>query len=474
MSAIEPVMTIGGAAVDSTRRIDVVNPATEQVLGSAPDCSPAQLDDAVAAARGAADAWAARPIDERKRHLCALSDAILAAADDLSRLLTSEQGKTLADARGEIEGAARAIRFWTTLDLPTLVTEDTPERRVETVRVPLGVVAAISPWNFPIVLAIMKVAPAMLAGNSVILKPSPFTPLTTLRVGEIARDILPAGVLNVISGGDQLGPWLTAHPGIDKVSFTGSTETGRRVMESAAPTLKRLTLELGGNDPVIVLPDVDVEQVAPKLFWAAFRNSGQICIAAKRIYVHAAIYDRMLSVFARMAEDVRVGDGTEQGVQLGPLNNAGQFRRVRALIDQSVAAGLRIVPQHAPAAGPGFFIRPAIVDNPPEDAPIVRQEQFGPIVPLMRFDDIDDAIDRANATEYGLGASVWGADEASALAVARRLQSGMVWVNESPTLPPSAPFAGHKQSGVGAENGMEGLLSFTAPRTFVVRHSVST
>jgi aldehyde dehydrogenase (NAD+) len=283
-------LTINGNGVAGASSFDVLNPADETVVAQAPDCSSEQLDDAVAAARDAFPAWSARPIGERRRFLLEMAAAIDAHAEPLRRLLTAEQGKALDDAATEILGAGYWLRETAKLELPEVVNEDSEVRRSITRHVALGVVGAIAPWNFPLGLAAFKLGPALLAGNTVVLKPSPFTPLMTLKVGELLRGVLPDGVLNVVSGGDDLGPWMTAHPGIDKIGFTGSTQTGRKVMASAAASLKRVTLELGGNDPAIVLPDIDVPSVAEKLFWGAFGNSGQVCLAAKRVYIHADVY----------------------------------------------------------------------------------------------------------------------------------------------------------------------------------------
>jgi aldehyde dehydrogenase (NAD+) len=395
-------------------------------------------------------------------------------ADPLTRLLTSEQGKPHHEARREILGAAHWLNAFADLVIPVEVNEATADRRSETRHVPIGVVAGISPWNFPVLLSFWKIAPCLKAGNTMILKPSPFTPLTMLRIGELLRDTFPAGVLNIIAGGDALGPLLTGHPGIHKISFTGSTATGKRVMASAATDLKRVTLELGGNDAAIVLPDVDVDAVAKALFWAAFRNSGQICIASKRLYVHADIYDRFAQAFADYARTIRMGDGAAEGTELGPVQNGLQFERVLAIIDDSRAQGHRFLTGgNAQPESPGYFIPVTIVDNPPEYSRIVQEEPFGPIVPLLKYDTIDDAINRANASQYGLAGSVWSADTNAAMAVASRLETGTVWINEVQYLSPFQAFAGHKQSGLGVENGVGGLLEYTVPQTITVRAPVT-
>ena len=462
-------MTIDGKAVSALETIEIINPASGATFASAPDCTRAQLDDAVRAARAAFPAWKTTPIEQRRQCLLALAGAIAENAEDLARLLTKEQGKPVEDARGDVLGGAFWLSEVSKQDLPEHVSEDSVERKAVTRFEPIGVVAGLVPWNFPVLLAMFKVAPALLAGNTMVLKPAPTTPLTTLRIGELARGIFPPGVLNVISGGDRLGPWVTSHPGFDKISFTGSTQTGRKVAESAARDLKRVTLELGGNDAAIVMPDVDVDTVAEQLFWAAFKNAGQICIASKRMYIHEDIYEPVMQAMAAYAETVRVGDGSEQGTQIGPVQNKAQYDRVLDLLNDAKANGYRIVTGGGISASQGYFIPVTIIDNPPEDARIVQEEQFGPVLPLLKFSDEDEVVERANASEYGLGASVWTRDLERAERLAGRLQAGTVWVNESQYLSPHAAFGGHKQSGIGVEGGLDGLLEFTVAKTIFIR-----
>lgn len=462
-------MTIDGCEVQTPSTFGVVNPATEEVLGWAPDATKDDLDAAIAAARAAFPAWRDTSIDERRRLVRAIGNVLRENLAELSRLLTSEQGKPLEAARGEIEGAAYWCDGICEIDLPVTVHEDTSERRSTTRHVPLGVVGAIAPWNFPIILAIWKLAPALVTGNTIVLKPSPFTPLTTLRLGELLRGILPRGVVNVISGGEQLGPWMTSHPGFDKISFTGSSNTGAKVMASAAETLKRVTLELGGNDAAIVLPDADVEKIVEPLFWSAFQNSGQICVASKRIYIHDTLYDRLAAALADYARSVKVGDGLEQGTQVGPVNNHQQFARVRELIEDARTQGLHFIAGGEIPQMPGYFIPLTLIDNPPDDARIVIEEQFGPVVPLMRFSDTEDVIRRANDTPYGLAGSIWTSDLDAAEALAQRIDTGTVWINEAHYSAPFIPFGGHKSSGVGVESGIEGLLEYTNTQTIIMR-----
>lgn len=456
-----------GQLLDLPGALSVLDPATEEVIAQVPDCTRELLDATVRSARAAFGSWSGSTQAHRRERLEAFAARILGHADELALLLTREQGRPLALAKSEVLGCVHWCRTFAQMELPVARRTDQAGLCWTTRRMPLGVVAAIAAWNFPLMLAFWKLAPALMAGNTVILKPSPFTPLATLRVGELAADLFPPGVFNVLCGGDSLGPWLTAHPGIAKVAFTGSTSTGRRVMASAAPTLKHLTLELGGNDAAIVMPDVDVAKVARKLFMGAFLNSGQVCIAAKRIYVHEAIYDAFARAFAAAAQAAPMGPGTKEGVILGPVQNRPQYERVKELIAATKSAGHRFLAGGEIPEGPGYFIPPSVVDNPPDDARVVVEEPFGPIVPLLRFADVDEAVRRANDSEFGLGGSVWSADVAQARAIGGRLEAGTVWINSLHLLDPLTPFAGRKQSGIGAENGLEGLLEYTAIQTMV-------
>lgn len=467
----EYTMTIDGRAENAATTFAAYNPATEAVVAQAPEASRAQLDQAVAAAKAAFPAWAARPIAERQALVARIGDVIEANAEDFMRLLTLEQGKARAGAEWEIGGSVIWCREIAKQSLEVHVAEDTPGRTVETRRVPLGVIGAITPWNFPVLLAIWKIAPALVAGNTIVVKPSPFTPLCTLKLGELLRDVLPAGVLNVVSGGNELGGWLTGHPDVRKISFTGSTATGRKVMASASGNLKRITLELGGNDPAIVLPDVDIDKTAKELFWAAFQNSAQFCVAAKRIYIHEAIYDRLAQAMVDFAATVKVGDGAHQGTDLGPIQNRMQFDKLKDLLADAKANGLRFLAGGEIPEGAGFFVPITIIDNPPEESRVVREEAFGPVLPLMKFSDIDDVIARANDTDYGLAASVWSKDVDQARAIAGRIEAGTVWINEIHSFSPHVAFGGHKQSGIGIENALEGLAEYTNAQTIVTNRA---
>ncbi len=462
-------LTIDGEAGQAADTFGVINPATGEAFATAPDAGAAELDRAVAAARAAFPAWRDTPIAERQAMVKALGAKIGEHKDALMRLLTREQGKPHADATGDVLGGAYWCTVFGDMNVPTTVVEDSDKRRLEVRHTPIGVVGALAPWNFPVYLAMLKAAPALVAGNTLVLKPSPFTPLVTLKIGELARAIFPPGVFNVLSGGDQLGPLMTAHPDIDKISFTGSTATGKKVMQSASETLKRVTLELGGNDAAIVMADVDVDTVAQQIFAAAFGNTGQICIAVKRLYVHADIYDRFSQALVALAKAAKVGDGAEQGTKFGPMQNKLQYARVKELIEDAHAKGYKFLVGGETLDRPGYFLPLSLVDNPPDDARIVREEQFGPVLPVLKFDDVDDVVRRANDSPYGLGGQVWSADEAKALEIGSRLQAGSVWINQPQEIFAAAPFGGHKASGIGSESALEGLLAYTNTQTVAVR-----
>ena len=449
-------LLIGGNLVDGDSTMDVINPATEAVFTQAPRASEAQLNDAVAAAKAAFPAWAATPIDERRKVITTIADAVEANYEDFARLLTQEQGKPLQDATGEVLGTVAFMRYFAGLDMPVKVLDDSDGRRVEAHRKPLGVIGAIVPWNFPMILMAFKLPPALLAGNTVVLKPAPTTPLTTLKLAGLMKDIVPAGVVNVITDANDLGAPLTAHPDIRKVSFTGSTSTGAKVMAGAANLLKRITLELGGNDAGIVLDDVNPKETAPQLFQSAFQNSGQVCIAMKRLYVHESIYDEMCAELAKLAEDAIIGDGLEQGTQLGPLQNKMQYDKVKDLIEDARKDGQIIAGGTTPDQK-GYFIRPTIVRDISDGTRLVDEEQFGPVLPVIKYSDPEDAVARANASPYGLGGSVWSKDTDRAYALADKMDAGTIWVNKHAELDPMIPFGGSKMSGVGTELGADGL-----------------
>lgn len=461
---------IDGKMIETGEWCDVVNPATEEVIGQVPKCGKDELDQAVAAARRAFKTWKNTPIEERRAAIMAISGAIKENGEELYRLLTAEQGKPHEQAQGEIFGAAAMSAAQSTLELEEVINEDSDTRLMRTRRVPVGVVGGIVPWNFPVMMAIQKIVPAMLSGCTIVLKPSPFTPLTTLRIAELIADKVPAGVVNIITGEEALGPLITSHPDIDKITFTGSTATGKKIMEGASADLKRITLELGGNDASIVMPDADPKKVAEQLFWSSFSNAGQICVAAKRVYIHEDIYDELSQAIADYAKNVKVGDGSQQGTAVGPIQNKKQYERVLELIQDAKDNGYKfLLGGDSDPSGTGYFVPLTILDNPPEDARIVAEEQFGPVMPLMKFSTEEEVIQRANDSDYGLAGAVWTADPEKGVEIAEQLETGTVWINEFLHLSPFAPFGGHKQSGFGAEYGVDGLKEFTYPQVITVK-----
>ena len=457
-------LLINGRLTAGASSMDVINPSTEEVVASCPTADRAQLDEAVAAAKAAFPAWAKTPIRERGALIVKVADAMEARIEEFARLLTAEQGKPLPMAMWEVGGTAASLRYFAGLDLPEKVLRDDDETKIVLQHAPLGVVAAITPWNFPLILLAIKIGPGLLAGNTMVCKPAPTTPLTTLLLGEICADILPPGVINMIADKNDLGGAISSHPDIAKVAFTGSTGTGRKVMEAAASSLKRLTLELGGNDAAIILDDMDPKQVAPAIFGGATVNSGQVCLAIKRVYAPASMYDELCDELARLANEAVVGDGLEQGTQMGPLQNKMQFEKVKEFLADAHKNG-KVIAGGAPLDRPGYFIPPTIVRDIPDDARLVREEQFGPVLPIMSYTNLEDAIARANDSEFGLGGTVWSKDLDRGYAVASQIVSGTVWVNKHLDLPNDIPFGGAKQSGIGVEYGQEGLEEFTQTKT---------
>jgi acyl-CoA reductase-like NAD-dependent aldehyde dehydrogenase len=456
-------LMINGRLTQGASSLDVINPATGQLLTTCARADKAQLDEAVAAAKTAFVSWSATTLEHRRQSLLKIADALTARMPEFARLLTEEQGKPLAHAMGEMGGSVAMIRAFAAMDLPVKILRETAAERIVQHHAPLGVVAAITPWNFPMILLMIKVAPALLAGNSVVAKPAPTTPLTTLLFAELCAPLLPPGVFNVIVDQNDLGGFLTQHPDVAKVAFTGSTATGKKVMASVAGTVKRLTLELGGNDAAIVLDDVNVKEVAAKIYQGAMVNSGQVCLAIKRVYVPDALYEAMCEELVKLAGATVVGDGLDAATQMGPLQNKAQFEKVKEFLADAHSHG-KVIAGGKVLDRAGYFISPTIVRDIPDDARLVREEQFGPVLPVLKYSDLDDAIARANGTEYGLGGTVWGTDLARAYDVAQRIASGTVWVNKHLELPPDIPFGGAKQSGFGTEMGQEGLEEFTQSR----------
>jgi acyl-CoA reductase-like NAD-dependent aldehyde dehydrogenase len=460
-------LLIGGQKVATANHQDIRNPSTGEIVGRMPLAGVAELDQAVAAAAEAFRTWSREPDEARAQACRDVAGAIEAHAEELAKLLTLEQGKPMngLGSRFEIGGALAWTRYTAELSLPVELLQDNNEGRVELHRKPIGVVGSITPWNWPVMIACWHIIPAIRAGNTVVIKPSPMTPLSTIRLIEIINEVLPAGVVNVVTGENAIGSALSAHPGIAKMTFTGSTATGKKVMASAIETLKRLTLELGGNDAGIVLPDADPKRIAEGLFWGAFINNGQTCAALKRLYVHDSIYDEVCAALADYAGKITVGDGMDDRSVLGPVQNEMQYNKVRDLVEDAKAKGGRVLTGGAPMDRPGYFYPITLVADVADGIPLVDEEQFGPALPIIRYSDIDEVIERANRNPFGLGGSVWSSDPEKAKQYALKLECGSVWINKHGAIQPNAPFGGVKQSGVGVEFGTEGLKEFTTVQT---------
>lgn len=457
-------MTIAGAAEATEEQFGVINPATAEVFAHAPAATAAHIEHAMRAADEAFRAWS-RDDTARQTGMLRAARVIEEAAGDIAAVLTSEQGKPLRHAAAEVAVATEWLRYFAVLDLPIEVVQDDDNGYAEVQRRPLGVIAAIPPWNYPLALAMWKIAPALRAGNTVVVKPSPYTPLATLLLGEVLRGVLPDGVLNVLSGPDPLGARVAAHPLTRKISFTGSTATGKRVASAAADDLKRVTLELGGNDPAIVLPDANIHEIAESLFWGAFRNNGQVCLAVKRVYVHESQRGDLVGALAAIASSVKVDEGTVPDAMLGPINNAPQLERLTGLVADAIARGARVAAGGKPIDRPGYFYSPTILTDLDDGLAIVDEEQFGPALPVVGYREVNDAIARVNKGNYGLTASVWSDDPERAYRVANEIDAGQVSVNvHGGGVRPDLPFGGRKWSGVGVENGRWGLHAFSETR----------
>ncbi|MGP4033528.1 aldehyde dehydrogenase family protein [Pseudarthrobacter sp. 1C304] len=465
METYDALLAAIAPASGETRTI--LDPATGTAIGEAPVHTAQDLERAVAAASAAQPAWAALGHDARSAALLRAADAVERSAEELARLLSREQGKPLngPNARFEVGACAAWLRVAaaTALDPETVV--DDGETRAELHYRPIGVVGAIGPWNWPMMITVWQLAPALRMGNSVVVKPSEYTPLSVLALVHVLNQELPEDILSVVSGGRDVGEALAGHPGIGKVMFTGSTATGKAIIKSSADTVKRLTLELGGNDAGIVLPDADPAAIAEDLFWGAFINTGQTCAALKRLYVHEDIYDAVCAALTKVAATMPMGNGLDENNVLGPLQNRQQYDVVSRLVEAARDSGARILLGGNPDAGqPGHFYPATLVADIDNTNPLVAEEQFGPALPIIRYSSVDEAVTMANALDVGLGASVWSADAAEARKVASRLEAGTVWINKHGAVDPRIPFGGAKQSGYGLEFGVEGLKALGIPQ----------
>jgi acyl-CoA reductase-like NAD-dependent aldehyde dehydrogenase len=461
-------LLIDGELAQAAQSMKVVNPAEGHVFAECPAAGRDELDRAVAAARRSFPAWRDAGFDTRAERIRALAAALREHQQRLGELLTREQGKPLNQSLAEIDRGAAQSEGMTTIEIPVQTLIDDDQRQIELRYRPLGVTSIITPWNAPVNLALGPLVSALYTGNTVVLKPSPYTPLTTLKLGELMRAVFPAGVVNVLAGGDELGQWMTEHADIDKISFTGSVATGKKVLASAAGTLKRVTLELGGNDPAVIMEDVDPKAIAKKVFFASFVNTGQVCMAIKRIYAHEKIYDALCEALVEEAKNAKVGNGLDPDTQLGPLQNKMQYEKVIAILEDTKRQGATILCGGEVPKGPGYFLPPTLVTDIDENSRLVREEQFGPIVPILKYSDLEDAIRRANDTRYGLSGSVWTKDTKRGKEIAARLEVGTAWVNQHRATSAFVPFGGAKESGYGRQYSILGLTGYMEPEVISV------
>jgi len=469
--------TIDGQLVGAAQTAESLNPATGEVLGRYPLSDQAQVAAAVAAARAAQPAWAARPDAERKALMMKVAEVIKANAPYLAEWVTREQGKPLGGvgpdqvpgSRFELWGCEVWTQVPASLDLPVEVAFEDDTRRDEVHRKPFGVIAAVAPWNWPLLIAIWQIVPSLRAGNTVVLKPSEYTTIGTLEMVRLISEVLPKGVLNTVSGAGEVGSWLVSDPRVDKVMFTGSARTGSRIAEAAARNLVPTTMELGGNDAAIVLPDADPKAIAMGLFWGSFINMGQTCACAKRLYVPESLHDATVAALAELAQAMPMGNGMDAGTVMGPIQNRMQYDKVVALVDSARQAGATIVCGGQPKEGPGYFYPLTLVTGLKDGDRLVDEEQFGPVLPIIKYRDVDEAIASANRLDAGLGASVWSSDVERAKEVAGRIVAGTVWINQHGMIHPMVPFGGAKGSGYGVEFGVEGMKSVTRPQVISVK-----
>jgi acyl-CoA reductase-like NAD-dependent aldehyde dehydrogenase len=456
-------MTIDGKPVTTTKTFDVLNPADETLVAACPEGTTTLVDAAVSSASRAFPLWAGAPDSERVAKLLAIAGLIEAHHQELSELVTREQGKTQngPGANLEVGGAATWTRVTAGLSLAEETIQDDKSGRIVVRRKPVGVVASITPWNWPLMIAVWHIMPAIRVGCTVVIKPSPFTPLSTLRLVELMNQVLPPGVVNTVTGGVEVGNHLTNHSGIGKIVFTGSVSTGKKVMGSAAQHLKRVTLELGGNDAGVILPGTTIEPLLEKLFWGCFINAGQTCAALKRLYVHQDQYAEIVGKFAGFVAKIPVGNGLDPKNLIGPVSNKMQLDKVAAYVDDARARGATIVTGGVRPKAAGFFYPLTVIADAQDDMRVVKEEQFGPVIPIVKYATVDEAIRRANSLDVGLGGSVWGNDVQEAARHAGRLECGTAWVNQHGTLHPMAPFGGVKCSGMGVEFNVDGLKEYT-------------
>lgn len=463
-------LLIGGRWVPSRseKTFATIDPATGEPLATVYEADADDVDAAVQAARRALEGpWSAISPAERARLLWRLSDLIEEHAEELSQLESLDTGKPLTETSTiDVPFTVDHFRYfagWATkLSGETLPVSFPGNYLAYTRREPVGVVGAIVPWNFPLMIASWKLAPALACGNTVVLKPSEITPLTAIRLGELIREAeIPPGVVNIVPGyGRTAGAALTRHPGVDKITFTGSTEVGREIVRVSAGNFKRVTLELGGKSPNIVFPDADMDAVAGGIMMSIFFNQGEVCCAGSRLYLHKKVYDRVLSAVVDRAKAIRQGAGVEPGTQMGPLVSEQHMNRVLGYIEKGIEEGAKVLAGAERGSDTGYFVKPTVLEAR-DEMTVAKEEIFGPVLAVMPFEEVSDVVQRANATEYGLAAGVWSGDVKKAIQVAHALKAGTVWVNGYNLLDPTSPWGGFKQSGVGREMGKYALEHYT-------------
>jgi acyl-CoA reductase-like NAD-dependent aldehyde dehydrogenase len=459
-------MFIDGKWTGGHEPLEVMDPATEETVDRVPNGTTEDVDRAVKAAQAALEIYSSTPIEQRHQMMQEAAILLKERAGDMAPLLTREQGKPLEQAKQEIFYSGMVLEQFVGLEPTEELLKETQTARMISVPQPIGVCGLILPWNFPAAVMMWKLAPALLCGNTTVIKPSPYTPLTNLKMAEVMTEVFPKGVINVVTGGNETGKALVQHPGISKISFTGHVDTGPKIVQGAG--VKHVTLELGGNDPAIVLPDYDPATI-PALWGYVFRNAGQICTAIKRIYVHTDVYDEFLQKFIELTEGMKLGNGQDEGVTIGPVNNYEQFEKVRSLVEDAIQRGAKAETGGSHQDPPGFFYPPTVLTGCKDDWPIVKEEQFGPAIPILTYEDIDDVIKRANSTRYGLGGSIWTGDLEKGRTLAERLECGITWVNAHGAFDTAAPFGGYKDSGFGKELGKAGAEEYVKRKTIYTK-----
>lgn len=462
--------SVNGQPVATTAHQEIFNPATRDAIGLAPISTESDVNFAVSAARQAQHDWARVSDQERRDAVARVAQVLEENSEYLAELITREQGKPLSGpgSRFEMQACVGWTQVPAALELPPETVYEDDERKDVLHRVPLGVVAAIAPWNWPLMIAIWQIIPSIRMGNTVILKPSEYTPIATLEMVRLINQVLPPGVLNTVSGDGHIGAALTSHPDIDKIMFTGSEATGRRIIEASTRNLAPITLELGGNDAAIVLPGTDASAIAEGLFWGAFLNMGQTCACIKRLYVHDSDYDAVVNALSNLAQQMPIGDGMDENHLIGPLQNEMQYNKVKELVADARATGSEVM-EFGTVPDTGYFLPLTLVGNIRDGQRLVDEEQFGPALPIIRYHSLDDAVASANRLNAGLGASVWADDLGQAQQVAVRLEAGTVWINQHGAIHPMVPFGGNKASGYGVEFGLEGLKAVTQPRVISIK-----